>query len=1466
MRLNRRTATVLAGMTIGWILCASSALADLDISDTPLFLPGAVPPLNMLVMGRDHTLYYEAYNDASDLDRDGTPDVGYKPDRIDYYGYFDSHKCYTYSTTNNRFNPASVTADKTCSGNWSGDFLNYLTTSRIDALRKVLYGGRRSTDTSSLTVLERSYIPQDAHSWGKEYQSVARDGYDISDYTPYGMPNSGTRHLFANVSLNSDTSRPLLRVLLNRSERIWEWVSKERPVAGSNTILSSSVSPTDFRVRVQVCNASMIETNCQPYGGGNYKPIGVLQDFGESDEMLFGLLSGSYQNNTRGGVLRSNIRSISDEIDASNGTILSGGIIDALNRFRIAEFTGGNYDYAPGSGGSAWITTRPINNGEIKDWGNPVAEMMYETLRYFADKGAETSQFGIASSGTVDAALGLPVASWQQPFNENAVCSAPVQTVISGINPSYDTEYVPGSYFNPGFSGDISGLNASALGDTIWSEEFGGSSSHFIGQVGTLYDGAPTPKTVSSFGNIRGLAPEEPTKQGGYYAASTAYFGRTNDLSPADGDQMLRTYAVALASPLPRIEMPVNGQNVTLVPFGKSVNNFSISPLQGDFQPTNTIVDFYVESIVNTSAANQAPSINGGRPYGSFRINFEDVEQGADHDMDAIVRYEVGVTAAGSVEVKLTSEYAAGSIEQHLGYVISGTTADGIYLDVRDCDTANSGGSGTCSGNNPAVVTPYFLDTPPGVASGACGSLPAPASCATGLPLASTRTFTPSGNAGATLLKDPLWYAAKWGGFEDANGNDLPDLTEEWDSEGDGVPDNYFLVTNALTLNDQLRNAFDQILSTTSSASSVATNSTRLDTETLIYQARFRSDDWTGQLLAYELELDGSLGSVRWDAADLVPAHASRNILSRSGTVPGAGSGIDFLWGDLSATQQAALNQTPSGAADTLGDERVDWLRGDQSTELAQGGTFRNRSSTLGDIINSDPQFVGAPNFGYEALPPGTPGQATYPAFMQSKLDTNGSVLRPMIYVGGNDGMLHGIDAETGIERFAYVPSTLIPELNELMQNNYVHRYYVDGHVFVGDAYIDRGGDRWASVLVGTTGAGGRTVYALDVTNPNSMGPSDVMWEFTDPDLGATIGQPIVARMADGSWVAVFGNGYNSDNHRAVLFIVDLETGALLKKIDTGAGSLASPNGLATPSLLADGARTIRMIFAGDLHGNLWEFDVSSTNVSSWGSEYSSGPTPAPLFTARDAAGNAQPITSPIEIGRHPNGGYMLYFGTGKYFETNDNIVGVNPQVQSFYGIWEKTGVAQPITYASRDTVLQEQEIVYEGTPAGSSFEVRVTTNDPVDWVNKRGWYLDLQSPNNGAEGERVVSSPILRGGRIIFPTLIPSPNPCEFGGSSWIMELDAVSGSRLIDSPLDINEDGSIDSGDFVTAVLDDGTTVNVPVSGVRSREGIVRTPAVVSAGEEEFKLASGTTGNVEVLLEQGLFDRARASWRQLR
>ncbi|RLB20368.1 MAG: hypothetical protein DRG71_09830, partial [Deltaproteobacteria bacterium] len=722
-----------------------------------------------------------------------------------------------------------ITADKKAPSGpyWSGDFLNYLTMSRMDCLRKVLYVGYRSTDSTSETVLERAFIPQDAHSWGKEYTSVTEDGYDIRDYTPLDLPQSGRRHLFACTTLY-DSGPPLLRVLTNNTHRIWEWVSKERPVADN-----SLGTPTDYEVRVLVCVEGLEEQNCKTYPDGTKKPIGLLQAYGENNRMYFGLISGSYDKNTSGGVLRKPVSSITDEIDANTGMFTStNGIISTINKLRISDFNYSNHAYRGG-----WVTTRPMNEGEFPDWGNPIAEMMYEALRYFAGKGTPTSEF-CGTSMPNDQALGLPRAAWDNPYATYPYCTKPYMLVISDINPTYDSDQLPGvdSNFGSGITGDLNGFNAKDLADEISDEEGISGKEYFIGQSGGDYDGAPTPKTVEGLGSIRGLSPEEPTKQGSYYSAAVAYYGHTQDLNGEQGDQKAETLAVALASPLPRIEIPVGDHTITLVPFAKSVGGcLGIDGTEGRFQPTNTIVDFYVEEITSTS--------------GTFRINFEDVEQGADHDMDAIVEYEYHVNADNSVTITLTSQYAAGCIIQHIGYVISGTTQDGPYLEVRDSDTSNSSD------------VDYFLDTPPGqVPGGNWHDNQA-------LPLTTSRTFYPGTSSGATLLKNPLWYAAKWGGFEDKNGDNHPNLQQEWDQDNDGVPDNYFYVTSPLKLSEQLAKSFAQILKKSASGTAVSVLATTGEGEGNVIQAYFRPSvtsgldeiNWIGYLQSLWVDPQGNL-------------------------------------------------------------------------------------------------------------------------------------------------------------------------------------------------------------------------------------------------------------------------------------------------------------------------------------------------------------------------------------------------------------------------------------------------------------------------------------------------------------------------------------------------------------------------------------------------------------------------------
>jgi len=733
-----------------------------------------------------------------------------------------------------------------------------------------------------------------------------------------------------------------------------------------------------------------------------------------------------------------------------------------------------------------------------------------------------------------------------------------------------------------------------------------------------------------------------------------------------------------------------------------------------------------------------------------------------------------------------------------------------------------------------------------------------------------------------------LWLAGKYGGFVDANNNAAPDLTSEWDTNGDGEPDNYVLATEPQKLVSALNAAFDQIIARTSSSSAVATNSTRLDTNTKIYQARFNSADWSGQLLAFDLDdIDGSIGSQAWDAANEIPSEDDRNIYSYDPTAAGS-KGIEFEYTNLNAAQQALLDLDASGTADAFGSERADYIRGDQSNEQQNSGIFRDRtSSVMGDIVNSDPWFVGrTEDFGYSGLS-GTEG-SSYITYRDGK-----STRTPALYFGANDGMLHAINAEDGDEIFAYVPDALMSSLSKLTSPFYgcegagclPHAYYVDGASKAADAYIDTSGsDSWHTILIGTLAGGGKGIFALDITDPDSFSTTDIMWEISTTqapvtadlpsfqnNLGYTFAQASIVRMHNGKWAAIVSNGYESANDKAVLFIIDVETGGIIEMFDTEVGDSLTPNGLSTPTPIdEDGDSIVDSIYAGDLQGNMWKIDVSATNSNSWGFAFTSGSTPEPLFTAKDASDVAQPITSKPQAGAHPDGGVMVYFGTGKYFAVNDQIVGNSPQVHTFYGIRDVD------SEVSSRSDLQEQTILHEETL--SNIDIRVTSNTAVDYTSQSGWYMELESPANGPEGERAVSAPLLRGGRVIFATLIPESDPCGWGGSSWLMELDAVNGRRLDSSPFDITGDGDFDINDLISLAgiedtdgdgdIDADDIADYEITGIRQHDvGIVKTPGVVSTGNDtEMKYMSGSSGNLESILESAGDPFGRQSWRQLR
>lgn len=687
---------------------------------------------------------------------------------------------------------------------------------------------------------------------------------------------------------------------------------------------------------------------------------------------------------------------------------------------------------------------------------------------------------------------------------------------------------------------------------------------------------------------------------------------------------------------------------------------------------------------------------------------------------------------------------------------------------------------------------------------------------------------------------------------------------------------------------DQLTNALGStiqgISNRTSSAAAVAFNSTNLGTNSFVYQAQFNTAHWSGQLLAFALDPNNGTVSTTatWNTATVLDARDlstdPRTILTYNSTT---GTGIPFEWSNLTTAEQSDLRTNSAGGTDsaTVGQERLAYLRGDRSLE---GSPFRVRGSRLGDIIHSNPVYVGSPDMGYgDTAPFPSATGSTYSDFKNSEAGREN-----VIYVGGNDGMLHGFDAGSGAEVFGYIPSNLFSTasgagLHYLTDPNYSHHYYVDLSPTVSDAYTMTSpsdtAPHWATVLVGGERAGGRGLFALDVTNPSNFSESGtapqstVMWQFTnqdDPDLGYTFSQPTIAmtNAVDGSgnhrWAAIFGNGYNdTGSGQAELFILFLDGGldgnwtssGDYIKITTGVGSSSNPNGLSTPLLVdTNGDGTVDRVYAGDLQGNLWAFDLSNASSSNWGAASTQGGTPQPLFTATDSSGTPQPITAkPIAVvnpsvasstspSNLPN--LLVYFGTGEYLVSGDKT---STGTQSFYGVWDD---------GSKN--LTRANLVQQTFQSGFPSDVRVPTDNPVDYSSQYGWYMDLPDT-----GERVVTNAKVRGDLVFFNTLIPDNEPCSFGGTGWLMSVQQANGGPPKTAAFDFNNDLVVNDADMVTQ---SGSSTAVAPGGHTFTQGI---PAQSNfLGDHQYTPGSNGQIQHDVVNPGGSSYIGRLSWREIR
>ena len=809
----------------------------------------------------------------------------------------------------------------------------------------------------------------------------------------------------------------------------------------------------------------------------------------------------------------------------------------------------------------------------------------------------------------------------------------------------------------------------------------------------------------------------------------------------------------------------------------------------------------------------------------------------------------------------------------------------------------------------------------------------------TGKPLAQrpglrTKTFifdvneyAAQNNANTRRYNNQFFTASKYGGFESDPSNLGAKPYNTWGhafKQEDGVVNNnvwqkpadpgeastYYLQSSARGV----LSAFDDIFSrATTSARSIAgsavqSKNLREQVGNAIYQGTFDTADWSGDLLSIPVSVNAANAVTinptnNWTAATKLGQLATP-VLSRTIVVGRSGGNAnptasDFAWGSIDSTLQTQLDKAaPAASVDGLGEERLLYLRGKRNLE---GTTFRLRNKLLGDIVNSGVVYSGKPTINIS-----TASYSSYSSFASTmNALNNGAGRTPAVFVGANDGMLHAFEATTGQtssgqELFGYIPSWMGPKLSALTRSDYIntHQAYVDGPPTVADALVGQSPDVWKTVLVSGTGAGGRGVFALDVTNPAAFSASKVMWEFTqtdDVDMGYVIGRPQIVKVRTSPtasapvyrWFAAVPSGVNnykddgagnfSTTGAPALFLLALDKTPGTAWTSTGAGAnyykivlpintTAIASGLANFSVSLGKAGEAAQMYMGDLHGNLWkmDFELAVNGTTDWSmdklSPFVKSGVPYPLYIARDGTptNDRQPITmAPSLIRGETNKSTYVAFGTGKYLEPADKG---SLQKQSVYAVFDLDDDATPdqtITNTATQSTINGRDRLKAGTTNTTNGTVAVdgfTWGRPLMTADmsvtplRSGWYFDFPF-----SGERQVSNAKSVGDYLVFSSLIPSASvsagSCTAGGgggAEYTINIDTGDGSFRLSN----------------VGVLGEPLVMEIPGSTVYSAADNTgrRKKTVITQ-----TIQQGSTGLAATTSVATEFVAGRLSWRQI-
>lgn len=1273
------------------------AIPAVSLSPEPLYASGtrAKPTLTLALSVEFPTVGAQYVNQPNT-----NSDNSYSPTN-EYIGYFDAESCYAYVNASDpnlrRFDRTGAATSRTCGGTgFSGNFMNWATSSAIDVLRLGLTGGDRIVDTATMTVLQRAVLP-DGRFWNDNNFPSKRL---VSGLVAGAVPNSLRGNYTGDIYVANCYNRVHFGTAAtgscaapgNNSNLGIAAAQAVGPIS-STTSLPAGFSTT-CGIRGQTCNFSgVLEV---AYGRGSTWRIAPAYNGVLCSESVF---TGGPNNSNSTCYTRPYTGTWTPPGASNNTTVLSNdGFF--YSRVQVCEST-------------ASTLTDPRTdfclrypNGNFKPVGN---------LQKFSDR-------------VRVAAFGYLIDNQQSRYG--GVLRAPMKFVGPR---TFDADGVLSSVANPNLEWSES-TGVFAVNPDVALEGKSGVVN-YLNQFGRTGSSQGTYKTFDPVGElyyeslryIQGLSP-----------TAQATSGLTDDMK--DGFPVYTTWLDPHAEGSSTGDYSCLKNNILLIGDVNTHNDKSI--------PGNTTRLADSEFSRTASIANNEPDFTAWtRVVDSFETNNNGVNY----------TNAQGTFAARNPNIA-TSNNLRGLQTLDTGATKASFYMAGMAYWANTNDIRGTGWSNTAKRRPGMRATTYVLDV---------------------------NEFAQQSNQ-ATRRNSQFFLAAKYGGFKDRSNRGNPflasDLTTDnsnWEKPNEpGEARTYFLSSSARGVLTALDGIFATIAAEGNSIAGGAISTQSLATNAgFIYQAQFDSSDWSGDLISYPISANaagvvsiGDISMAQWRAATRLDAKlpATRNIVVGRTTPVSGSAATPFLWNAVESSLSTALNKaTPAAVADTLGQARLNFIRGDRSME---GAPFRRRGSVLGDIINSAVAYSGEPT---NAI-----ADADYRTFA-----TNNANRVKALFVGANDGMLHAFNAANGEELFGYIPSWLGPKLPALAATTYNvtgHQSYADGSPEVAEAKV---GTEWKTVLVSGTGGGGQGVFALDVTNPSAFDASKVMWEFSDRDdrdLGNVVGKPQILKLRTSApnttpaykWFAVVPGGVNnyvndgnfSTTGTPTLFILDLNKPVNTAwSLGTNYFKVAIPLVNATSSSIAPGvinftatsglADEVEYIFAGDLYGNLWKFDFTLHGSAEWNFNELNGRTNRPLYIARDSSARVQPISVQPKVVRAPNNTTLVLFGTGKYFEPTDNVVNATIATQSFYSIYDNNSTATDTSGGI--SVVSGRARLQAGTATASTVTIpafvygRPRTNG--DLTQRSGWYFDFPR-----SGERLISSASLFGNAVLFGSVTP--------------------------------------------------------------------------------------------------------------